>query len=126
MSFAARAKLNETAARKVAGLATRSEEVFGASRDAIRETHEEFWHGEVPPEALLEEMGTDAAEAIGTHWATVQWVAAVTALRLPPEATAEERAAASNAVIAAHAPLRELTPHPDGTVTVAPITPPEE
>ena len=116
MSFESRAQIDETAARTVAAFARRSAELLGNARDAIRDTHAGFWNGERTPEELLTEMGTDAAEALGKHWATVQWVAAMTALGLPEA----EREAASNAVIAAHAPLRELTPHSDGTVTVAP------
>ncbi len=113
MAFTQRT-LNESAARKVVSMARRALELIGTARDAIRETHAEFWSGEVSPEDLITEMGTDAAEALGTHWATVQWVAAITGLQNPQDPEA------ANAVIAAHAPLRTLTPQPDGTVTIAP------
>lgn len=118
MALEDRANINETDARIVASFAKSSIELLGNARDAIRETHRKFWHGDRTPEQLLTEMGTDAAEALGKHWATVLWVAEMTALPLPEA----DREAARLSVIAAHAPLRELTTHPDGTVTVAPQT----
>lgn len=62
----------------------------------------EFWHGSVPPDALLAELGTNAVRAFQAHASAVTFLAANGVVLAPEDCV----------------PPMPYTAHEDGTITL--------